>query len=236
MDTLLGALRHGVRPRRRAARAAQPGAGRRRSSPSRTPGRRHGASGAVTAWLQDGAIHVANGGSGRRRGARDRHDRRRGVRRPAVRLDHAGGRRRAGPPGGRSRAGRGAGGQRNGEGRPAADGHRRHVDRHPGDRAAAALAALRRQGLHRRRGCDRRDLRRDGRRRRLLAPRRRDGRQLDLGRRPRRLRAHGRGGEAARRAGRREARHQARRRGHRPDRQRRAAQGPRGGSCSRACG
>ena len=116
------------------------------------------AAGGVSAWLQDGVVHVANSGAaavdvpvtGTTAGER--------VRRPAVRLDHPRAGRRAGARARRPGEGGGARGDRHAEGRRAAHGDRRHVDRDARDRAPAALAALRRHGLHGGRG-------RDGRRR-----------------------------------------------------------------------
>ena len=111
----------------------------------------HLAAGDVTAWLQDGKLHVKNASGGRGRGAADRHDRRRPLRRAALRLEDDRRRGRAGArptsrstprPTVRARAGGDADGG-HGPGRDAAD------------RLRLPVAALRR-GLREHRRRDRR--------------------------------------------------------------------------------
>ena len=223
------ALRRGVRPRRRAARAAQPAAGRRDARPAGGVGSATRASGAVTAWLQDGAIHVANGGAAAADVPVTGHHRRRG--RTAA-SSPAGSRWRPAPSRCSSRPTRAkaaapavTGAAKVGRALTATGGTwtgTPEIARRLRWQRCDAKAAARR------RGCDRGDLRRDARRRRLVAPRRRVRRQLDLRRRPGRLRAHrpwcAKPPVAPAGA---EARHEARRLGHRPGRQRRRpAQGP----------
>ncbi len=97
---------------------------------------------AVSAWLQDGRIHIANSGPGT-------------VAVPVTGTTagtaYAGQKSgwislaagsRAGARSQRSGEGDGGRGLRDGEGRPEAHGHRRHVDRDAGDPPAVPLAAL----------------------------------------------------------------------------------------------
>ena len=95
-----GPLRGRRSTARGAARAADARRRSRRRWRSRARGRRRGRR--VTAWLQDGRVHVKQRGRRGGRRAADRHDRGRRLRRPALRLD----RRSAPGADGRARAAR----------------------------------------------------------------------------------------------------------------------------------